>query len=212
MDLEVARIIDISPVISPRLGVFPGDVPFAQKVAMDFGMGDHLKLSAVTTTLHIGAHADAPSHYEAGGANIADVALRPYLGLCEVVTADVAAGQVVDRSHLPRGFLPRAPRILFRTGTFPNPEEWNSGFAGIRADLVDWLADQQVVLVGIDTPSIDPESSKTLDAHRRVAARGLRVLEGLVLDHVQDGCYQLIAMPLAIENADASPVRAVLLG
>ena len=69
---------------------------------------------------------------------------------------------------------------------------------------------QGVRLVGIDTPSIDPQNSKTMDAHKAVLAADMRILEGLVLDDVPEGRYELIALPLPIVGADASPIRAIL--
>ena len=73
------------------------------------------------------------------------------------------------------------------------------------------LASQGVVLVGIDTPSIDLSQDKLLESHQAVARNDMAILEGIVLDGVAPGNYTLIALPLKIEGADASPVRAVLL-
>lgn len=208
-----AACYDISPRISPRLGVFPGDTPFEQVVMMEFSKGDHLKLSRIATTVHLGAHADAPSHYSANPSapDMADVALQRYLGKCEVVRVSATRGRTVGVSDLPDGFSPRAPRVLFATGSFPDPENWNSDFCGLSAALIHDLARVGVFLVGIDTPSIDPQDSKALDAHAAVAEHSMAILEGLVLQHVPAGIYELIALPLAIENGDASPVRAVLI-
>jgi arylformamidase len=68
-----------------------------------------------------------------------------------------------------------------------------------------------VKLVGIDTPSIDLAEDKILQSHHAVARHDMAILEGIVLDQVKPGMYQLIALPLSIERADATPVRAVLL-
>ena len=210
MDDRLA-ILDISPRVSARLGVFPGDVPFSQDVLLDFPQGHNLKLSSVRTTVHLGAHADAPSHYARGGTNIADADLGRYLGPCEVVWADVPRGARVGAKHLPDGWRPRAPRILVRTGSFPDPDVWNADFCSLEPTLVELLASHGVVLVGIDTPSVDPQDSKALEAHGAIARAGLSILEGLVLDKAPAGLYTLIALPLALEGLDASPVRAVLL-
>ncbi len=67
-----------------------------------------------------------------------------------------------------------------------------------------------MVLIGLDTPSVDPMTSKALESHHALARRDLAVLEGVVLAHVAPGTYTLIALPLRLEGADASPVRAVL--
>jgi arylformamidase len=103
------------------------------------------------------------------------------------------------------------PRILFKTGTFPDPYDWNEDFAAPEPDLVDELGRSGVVLVGFDTPSTDLFHSKGLPAHQALFAHGMMNLEGLVLSHVKPGHYTLMALPLPLEDADASPVRAVLL-
>lgn len=211
--LSQNSILDISPVVSARIGVFPGDTPFERKVLLDYQNGDHLRLSAISSTLHLGAHADAPTHYseDAAAEDVSSLDLTVYLGPCEVVWATVPQGERVRLEHLPVGFIPQAPRILVRTGTFPNPDKWNSDFASLSPDLIDWLAGHGVRLVGIDTPSIDPEVCADLPAHSAVARHGMRILEGLNLSAVVEGIYTLIALPLRIEGAEASPVRAVLI-
>jgi arylformamidase len=204
----VARLVDISPVLSPRIAVWPGDVAFSREVACTIADGANIDLSAIRTTVHVGAHADAPSHYSLGGVGIAERPLERYYGPCEVVHVTVGRGERVRPEHLPGPV--RAPRVLFRTGTFPDPDAFNEDFAALSPELVDALADQGVVLIGIDTPSIDPCHDKVLHTHTAVARRDLAVLEGIVLDHVAPGLYTLVALPLRIEGADASPVRAAL--
>jgi arylformamidase len=103
-----------------------------------------------------------------------------------------------------------APRVLFATGTFPDPERFHEGFAALSVELVEVLAARGVGLVGLDTPSVDLFASKELPVHARCLDLDLAILEGLVLDGVPEGLYELIALPLKLEGFDASPVRAVL--
>jgi arylformamidase len=203
------KIHDISPLISENLGVFPGDHKFQRKVVLDTNQGNHITLSSVSTTLHLGSHADAPIHYGAGLEAIDQLALTPYVGLVQVVTAQVRSGERVSLEHLSANV--EAPRVLVRTNSFPNPDFWNSDFSSFDPHLLDHWAKQGVLLVGIDTPSVDPEDSKALEAHQSLKRNQLRVLEGLVLKSVKDGFYFLVALPLKIKDADAAPVRAVLL-
>jgi len=102
------------------------------------------------------------------------------------------------------------PRVLLRTASFPDPRKWNNDFASLSPELVDALHARGVVLIGIDTPSVDPFDSKTLEAHQAFGRHDMAVLEGVVLDEAEDGVYELIALPLRLRGADASPVRAVL--
>ena len=204
------RILDISPVLSPRVAVWPGDVPFSREVALSLAQGANIELSSIRTTVHVGAHTDAPSHYVQGGASIDARPLELYYGPCEVVHVQVGRGERVRPEHLPGPA--RAERVLLRTGTFPDPETFNEDFAALSPELVEHLAAQGVRLVGIDTPSIDLCHDKVLHTHLAVARHDLAVLEGIVLDEVAPGVYTLIALPLRLQGADASPVRAVLIG
>lgn len=203
------RIHDLSPLIEPSLAVWPGDQPFSREVALSMATGAHLDLSSVRTTVHLGAHADAPSHFGLGATSIDAVELLPYVGPCQVMRVEVGRGERIQPHHLSGPI--RAPRVLFHTGTFPDPRSWNENFASLSPELVEALHAQGVVLVGLDTPSVDPFASKALESHHALLRTGMRNLEGLLLEGVPEGCYTLIALPLRIAGADASPVRAILL-
>jgi arylformamidase len=204
-------LIDISPVIEAAINVWPGDTPFVRTINADMNDGANLTLSDIRTSLHVGAHADAPSHYVANGAGIASRPLDFYLGLCVVIHVDVASGERITPDHIADKIeAVRASRVLFRTGTFPDHRHWNNDFASLSPELVDDLYHHGVRLIGIDTPSVDPFDSKALEAHQAFARNDMAMLEGLVLDGVDEGEYELIALPLRIQGADASPVRAVL--
>jgi arylformamidase len=205
----LSRIIDISPLISERIGVWPGDVAFRRDVGLAIAEGANIDLSAIHTTVHLGAHTDAPSHYVADGVGIDRRDLDLYLGPCQVVGVDTPRGERIRPEHVTTEIT--APRVLFRTGSFPDPDDFNEDFCSLSPELIDGLAAQGVRLVGIDTPSIDPFTSKDLPSHAAVARNDLAILEGVVLDQVADGTYTLVALPLRLADADASPVRAVLL-
>ena len=203
------RLIDISPALSAASPVFPGDTPFSARRTFALEGDCPVNVSKFETTTHIGAHADAPLHYDAGGAPIDAVPLEPYIGPCTVVHCLGRGPVTADDLDLATAGRTK-PRLLIRTYAAHPGDRWDNGYAAISADAIDWLADRGGVLVGVDTPSLDPASSKTMDAHRRVFLRDLRILEGLVLDHVAPGEYELIAPPLKLKGLDAAPARAVL--
>lgn len=202
------RFYDLSPRIHAGLAVWPGDVPFSRKVALSMAEGAHLDLSSIRTTLHLGAHADAPSHFGLHAPAMDEVDLAAYYGPCEVMAVEIPRGERILPRHLPRSVA--APRVLFRTGTFPDPDHFNEDFASLSPELIRHLRTLGVVLVGLDTPSVDPFASKALESHKALLETGLRNLEGLCLAGVPEGRYTLIALPLRLAGADASPVRAVL--
>ena len=204
------EIIDISPLVSEDLAVWPGDQKYERKVTMDMNNGDHLGLSTLKSTLHLGAHTDAPNHYGANSPGIHERSLYNYFGPVQVIEVHLERGQRILPEHL-GGETIKAPRVLFKTGSFPNPNAWNKDFCSLSPELVDHLADQNVLLVGIDTPSVDLFDDKELLSHNRVHHHNMSILEGIVLDRVSPGLYTLAALPLALKDADASPVRAVLI-
>ena len=202
------RLWDISPGVAPGFPVFPGDTAFTMRWTWTIGPGCPVNVSELTMSPHTGSHADAPLHYDERGASIGEMPIDTYLGPCRVIHA-LGAGALVQHEHLAPHLQGTPPRILLRTYERV-PPAWDAAFTAIAPAAVDLLHEHGVRLIGIDTPSLDPEQSKTLDAHQRVRAHGMAVLEGLVLDEVPPGDYELIALPLKWQGLDASPVRAVL--
>jgi arylformamidase len=201
-------LYDITPLISSSLAVWPGDTPPSREVLLDMARGDSLTLSTLRATVHLGAHADAPSHYGHPAPSIEARPLDLYLGVCQVMQVRAERGRRVSLEDL-NGEI-GAERLLLVTGTLPDPTRWNEDFAALDPELVDALHGLGVRLVGIDTPSVDLFDSKDLPAHQRFLAHDMAILEGLVLKDVPEGLYELIALPLKLEGFDASPVRAVL--
>lgn len=205
----VRTLWDISPAVHSAAPVFPGDTPYSQEWCATISPGCPVNVSALTLSPHVGAHADAPLHYDAEGASIGAVDLAPFLGPCRVIHA-IACGPLITWEHIAHAITPDLPpRVLVRTYA-QAPTAWDPDLAAYAPATVERLADLGVQLIGIDTASIDPATSKSLDSHQVIRRRGLRVLENLVLDDVPAGDYELIALPLKLTQADASPVRAVL--
>jgi arylformamidase len=206
------KVYDISQTLRPGIPVWPGDTNFAIDSVWEIDNQSPVLVSRITMSTHSGTHADAPSHYAADGADIAACDLEPYLGACHVVHVD-PGDDAVSASNI-GGFLAAQDgpieRVLFRTfDNFPH-DAWPDGFRAIDAGLIRALAERGCRLVGTDTPSLDPQTSKTMDAHMAVRDTGMAILEGLVLEGVPAGRYELIALPLKIAQADAGLARAVL--
>ena len=204
----MARLWDISPPVHAASPVFPGDAAYEQQWAARIGPGGPVNVCTLRLSPHTGAHADAPLHYDDAGAAIGAVALAPYLGRCPVIHA-IGCGPLIEWGHIEHRLTELPPRVLVRTYA-RQPERWDPDLSAFAPDTVERLADLGVRLIGIDTASIDPADSKALPSHQAVRRHGLRVLENLVLDDVPEGDYELIALPLKLVQADASPVRAVL--
>ncbi|NIC37016.1 arylformamidase [Halomonas desiderata] len=205
----MSRLHDISQPLRADMPVWPGDTPFAHEPTWVLDGQCPVNVSRLTLSTHTGTHADAPSHYAADGQAIDEVELTPYLGPCVVLDMR-HAGPRVEPEHLLPVLPSHVERVLLRTwGHFPH-ERWRSDFTTIAPESIDLLAERGARLIGVDTPSLDPEVDSRLLAHHRVRHHGMAILEGLVLDAVPPGHYELIALPLKLAGADASPVRALL--
>jgi len=202
-------IHDISPLVDPDIAVWPGDTPFEAKDLLRIEDGSSVHLSTITLSCHTGAHADAPCHYAAGAAGIEDAPLDKYLGPCVVV--DVRPN---DHAIRPADVgdinLSGAPRVLFRTREAADRTVFPDPLTHLTVELIEWLAGQGCVLIGLDSPSVDAFDSKDLPCHKALLQHGIVNLECLELGGVAEGRYELIALPLRLKGRDASPVRAIL--
>jgi arylformamidase len=203
------KIWDISPPIDASSPVFPGDTPFQLAWTAQISPQCPVNVSAITLSPHVGSHADAPLHYDPAGAAIGALDLQTFIGPCRVIHA-IGKGPLVrlaDLAHLLEN-LPE--RILVRTyANFP-VQEFDNNLIALAPETLLALAELGVKLIGIDSASIDPADSKSLDSHQLIRQRHMRVLENLQLDQIDEGDYELIALPLKLMSADASPVRAIL--
>jgi arylformamidase len=201
-------LYDLSPTIRPETAVWPGDTPFSCRWSATLAGGDPVNLSTLTSTPHIGSHADAPFHTEPRGEGIGDLGLEAFLGPCRVVR--IPPTTLVEPRHLEGIDLTQPGRLLLRTDSVRDRTVFPERFAALSPELARKLADAGLLLVGVDTPSVDPFGNDGLEAHHALLGRGVAILEGLVLDGVAEGVYELIALPLKLAGLDASPVRAVL--
>jgi arylformamidase len=201
-------LIDISQKVTPGSSVFPGDTRFTLRKVASLDEGAPCDVGTIETTLHIGTHADAPSHFVKGADDIAAVPLERYFGPARVMQRIGNGPLTADEV---RAWNPvKGMRYLVRTRETIDPNEWPAEFAHLDPEAATVLAEAGIALFGIDTPSVDHQESKTLDAHKALLSGGVAILENLDLSAVRPMPYELMAFPLRIEGADASPVRAVL--
>lgn len=204
------RIIDISRPITAATPVWPGDTPFAARWVTRLADGASVNLSSITLSPHTGTHADAPLHVREGAAGIGEMDLDAFVGEARVLEVLPGTTGLIEETSLAAVDLASPPRLLLRTGTAGDGSTWPAGFAALSPGAARRLVRAGVKLVGLDTPSVDPEASASLEAHHILLDGGVVWLEGLALDGVPVGCYELLALPLRVPGLDASPVRAVL--
>jgi arylformamidase len=205
------KIIDISRTLYSGGPHWPGDSDTELKLTARMADGKSCNVSRLTLSVHTGTHADAPFHYNDRGSPIHALAPDFYVGPARVIDArDCATFTEELFAGLGPADLAATPRILFRTDTWANDKVFPTVWPLLDRKLPQWLAGHGVTLIGLDVPSVDELHNKDMAIHHLLDAADILILENLDLRAVEPGCYELIALPLKLEGADGSPIRAVL--
>ena len=205
----MTTLVDISPSLRVGMGVFPGDAAFATSQTFAIGPDCPVNVASIAMSTHCGAHVDAPLHYDPAGASIDMLDLGDFIGPARVIEAR-GEGPLCRFEEIASALDGAPPRLLFKLMGGGDELAWPTGFRALAPETVERLAQLATRLIGVDVPSIDPETSKSLPSHMVCRRHGLRIVENLVLASVAPGDYELIALPLKLEGLDAAPVRAVL--
>lgn len=200
--------IDISQPLNNDIATWPGDTPFSYEVSCSKEQSGSVNVGKLTMSIHTGTHIDAPFHFDNKGKRVLDLDINVYVGKARII--DVSGMESIGAKELEGFVLDGVKRLLLRTSSHGNAQQFPKTIPYLRADIAPFLSEKGIRLIGVDVPSVDPLDDKELAAHHQLFKHGIHILENVVLDHVQDGDYELIALPLALTDADGSPVRAVI--
>lgn len=202
-------LYDVTWPVREGIPVWPGDCPCTVGWTMLRSEGASVNVAELRMSVHTGTHADGPFHVSDEGVRIGAAPLDAYFGPATVV--DVAARGRIDVETV-EAVLRAGPveRVLFRTGCWRDPDVFPTEFPAPEPEAARALVRAGVRLVGTDAPSVDPYESQELETHHVLGEGGVAILENLLLAGVPEGRYELVALPLRLRDADASPVRAVL--
>jgi len=203
-------LYDITRTLSPQTHPWPGDTAYSLHNVLQRSNGDSVNLTTLTLSAHMGTHADAYFHYADDGAFAAAMSLEHYMGRARVVTVDKRDG-ALSVDDLAGIDLEGGERLLIHSHVSDLPDDvWPQTIPYLSVGLIERLAQLGYKLIGLDSPSVDAFDSKDLPCHHALRRHRMVNLEHLMLRHVPDGDYELIALPLKLDLACASPVRAVL--
>ena len=203
-------IIDISRMLWPDVATWPGDTRFSLTTVLDRTKGHSVNLTTITMSAHTGSHVDAPYHFTDEGLTIEAVDLRPFWGLTQVVTIHKQPGPLFPQDFSDYD-LTQAPRLLVHTPASSfDPALFPHNILYPSPALADYLGRLDIILYGTDAPSMDKTDDPHLPGHNALLRNNIAILEGLDLMYAPDGLYELVALPLKIQDGDGSPVRAAL--
>jgi arylformamidase len=202
------KIFDISRSLQNGMPIWPGDTPFQYEVFWPKEESGSVNVGRLKLSTHTGTHVDAPFHFDTDGKRIMELELDLYIGPVRVI--DMQGKESIGAEDLKEANLDGVKRVLFRTLSWQNPHEFPQNIPHLEPDLGPFLAEKGIRLIGVDVPSVDPIDSKNLLGHHSLNNNGIHILESVILDEVEPGDYELIALPLPLVDGDGSPVRAIL--
>ncbi|PFD42060.1 arylformamidase [Bacillus cereus] len=206
--MKTSQWIDISQPLNNDIATWPGDTPFSYEVSWSKKDSGSVNVGKLTMSIHTGTHIDAPFHFDNDGKKVLDLDIDVYVGSVRII--DVSGLESIGKKELETINLEGVERLLLRTSSHGKAQEFPEEIPCLRADIAPFLSSKGIRLIGVDVPSVDPLDDKELAAHHQLFKHGIHILENVVLDDVVDGDYELIALPLALTDADGSPVRAVI--
>ncbi|UZJ80084.1 arylformamidase [Fictibacillus sp. KU28468] len=202
------KLIDISMPLTTSIPTWPGDTPYSFELAWTKAESGSVNVGKVEMSTHTGTHIDAPYHFDSEGKRVLELDLEIYAGRAIVI--DVTGKEVIAPEDLADQPLDGLERVLLKTGSWQDRTVFPEKITYLDEELAAFLSEKGVRLIGVDVPSVDVLDSKALPTHHALRKNGINILEGIVLDDVEPGEYELIALPLPLKDADGSPVRAVL--
>lgn len=203
--------IDISVPLHNSMVVWPGDAPFERTSTLQIANGDACNLSQIATTAHIGTHMDAPLHFLAGGAGIEAMPITASVGRARVI--EIHDPEAIRTVELEPHHLAKGERVLFKTrnsGHCWKTDHFQKKFIFIAPQAASYLVECGIQTVGVDYLSVDGFENPGAETHRILLQAGIWIIEGLILERVEPGEYELLCLPLKMVGSDGAPARAVL--
>jgi arylformamidase len=205
------KFIDVSVPLHNGMVHWPGDAPFSRIQTLHLAKGDECNLSQISSSAHIWTHMDAPRHFLKDGHGIETMPVDATIGPARVIA--IHDPDLIRIAELEPHQLKRGERVLFKTRNSSHvwkTSEFQKKFVHIPQDTARYLGKCGVQTVGVDYLSVGGFETDSAETHQALLEAGIWIIEGLNLENVEPGNYELICLPLKLVGSDGAPARAVL--
>jgi arylformamidase len=190
---------------------WPGDPPFHIERASDQQKGDTATVSRMSLGVHTGTHMDAPVHFIRDGESIDQIPLDATVGRARVIP--IRDTKSIKPEELTEYSIQNGERILFKTVNSDHAwqtDDFREDFVFISKEAAAYLVECGIRSVGVDYLSVGGFREDGPETHETLLSAGIWIIEGLDLNGVEPGDYELICLPLRLIGSDGSPARAIL--
>lgn len=199
--------IDITQTLRDDIAHWPEDTPFSFEVPATKQDTGSVNIGKVTTSTHIGTHIDAPFHFDDRGETVEALDINRYIGEATII-------EVYNQNQITEALLSehdiKGTILLVKTQQSYEPGVFPEEVPVLTEEAVNYISSIGIKLFGIDVPSVDDIDSKDLKIHHTLYENDIMIIENVVLEEAPGGYYDFIALPLKIEGADGSLVRAAV--
>lgn len=204
------KFYDATLPMHHEMVTFPGDPRFDITPLSRRSKGDDFNLSLISMGTHAGTHVDSPKHYLQGGAAVDEIPLDVLVG--PGIVLDMRGMAWIDDKALATAPLGRHRRVLLKTDSGPllSSGRFHENFVYLTQSGARYLIDKGVMLIGIDSLSIECSTNTGGQVHRMLLESGTVIVEGALLLEVPPGAYEIICLPLRIKCGDGAPARLLL--
>ena len=210
-DLGSEEWIDITVPLSDGMVHWPGDPPVKVFRLRDMEKGDEFNLSALSMSVHTATHLDAPSHFTKLRTGIDKMPLSAVVGNARVI--EIADKDLITAEELGAHRIKKGERILFKTRNSKrkwDKKPFDENFVHLSTAAAKYLVERQVQTIGVDYLSIGGYEGNVAEVHHIILNARIWVIEGLDLSQIETGDYEMICLPIKIENCEGAPARALL--
>ena len=205
------RYYDITMGFSADMVVYPGDPPVKIIDEKSIKQGDPYNLSVITFGSHTGTHIDAPRHFYDNGITVDRLSLEYFIGRAKVF--EIKDKDAVTAADLVNFDINKGDIVLLKTGNSAKPQtgRFDTKFTYLAPDAAEYLCRKGIRTLGFDYLSVEKYNCEVPESHYLLLKHEVVIIEGLLLQGIAEGEYDMVALPVKITNGNGSPVRAVLI-
>lgn len=162
--------------------------------------------TTITFNLHTGTHMDFPKHMQINGATSNQ--FKPEQLITKVRVIDCGKALMIDAKLL-KLYQPKPHEFILLKTLSSESDSFLPAFPYLTAEGAKYCVQSKIIGIGIDSLGIERDQPDH-QTHHLLMNANILILEGLRLKDIQEGYYDMIALPLSIPDVDALPLRAML--